>query len=498
MKKYQKYIKYIVFSLLIVSGFYISVFTPGKAETAYAADTSEEVKVIYLNAYYSGESVLIGEEYDTDNVYVTAYYSDGSYNTISAGDYITGSRVVTKTGLNTFVIVYGGKTSNIYVYGISVTNIYATYSGSSLSVGNSVSEDDINLYVVYSDGTVSHVEEGYTIYNNVIEKIGTNVVYITYGTKTVSVNVNGTAQKSISELMAVYSGKEQTIGLPVKTDSLSVVALYTDGTTEIINNYTLSPSTISNMDANVITVTFRGKSAKFTVNGIPKVAVSLEAEYTGDKVAVGKNVRTKNLTVTVTYADGAKEELADTEYTLKNNGKIVAEGGNTIYIEYKDLRATVVVVGVLSENIDFTKVPAYSVTNGKRSAIIRTALPEGYDETDFAVKSIDASFVKRCLPSEVRSGDYISFAVRYEDEDLEIDMPITVRIDLPSMYVIEGLSIYYTPNRKTVIGKMPYEIIDKDTVEITLYNEGTYVIAFDPDWKAKLEEEEENNYDPWW
>lgn len=492
----RRVIRYMLLGLFVFLG--AAFYMPDNVAEVYADDAEDKVVVEMIFAYYKGDSVLVGEEYNKEDVVVTAYYSDGNYQDVT--DYITGSRVVRYQGTNSFVIVYGGKTSTIYVQGIRVVDMYALYSGPSLSVGNSVAENEVDVYVSYSDGTIDIVEEGFILGNHVIKTEGENKVTVVYGGRAASFTVIGTRAKPVSELMAVYTGEGQTVGMKIKTDNLSVVAIYTDGTTEVINNYTLTPDTISNLDANVVKVIYKNASTEVTITGIPKTPVELRAEYIGGSVEVGRYVRSKNIVVTVVYSDGAEEVLGPEDYFIKNSGRIAAEGGNTLDIRYMQLKTSIIVVGVLEQVTDFNTVPYYVVTDNKNSAVLKTALPVGYEEKDFAVKSLQKSLVKRCLSNDMRKWEYIPFAIRFEDEELELDAPMQMQIDLPGAYEMEGVKILYTPTRKTVVGEMDFEVIDDDTIEITLFNIGTYIILYDPDWKAKeeLEKEEAEKYDPWW
>ena len=70
-----------------------------------------------------------------------------------------------------------------------------------------MANSDILLIVTYSDGTVTYPTD-FTLSNYVITAVGTQTVYVNYGTLTARVNVIGVEPKSIKSLNATYSGTD--------------------------------------------------------------------------------------------------------------------------------------------------------------------------------------------------------------------------------------------------------------------------------------------------
>ena len=73
--------------------------------------------------------------------------------------------------------------------------------------------------------------------------------------------------------------------------------------------------------------------------------------------------------------------------------------------------------------------------------------------------------------------------------------PVTVRITVPKTMEAEYTDLYYTPNRKSITGRMSKEVTKDGEVEVVLFKEGTYLIVYDPEAYAEEEEEEESGDD---
>ena len=151
---------------------------------------------------------------------------------------------------------------------------------------------------------------------------------------------------TLTSISAIYSGGSVDAGTAL-TDLTGIVvtANYSDGSTKTVTDYTLS-GTIAG-GANIITVSYGGKTATFTVIGVEEgeeeiTLTSISATYSGGDVAVGTALTELNgITVTGTYSNGSTSEI--TGYTLSGE---IAEGENTITVSYDGKTTTFIVKGV--------------------------------------------------------------------------------------------------------------------------------------------------------
>lgn len=451
----------------------------------YAADT---VTVTSIYAIYTqGEAILVGQEIDTENVIVTAYFSDGTSDVVT--NYNISSRKVLKVNENIFTVVYQGKSATFTVIGKNVKEISALYTGENeLSIGNKVSAKNITVNVTYTDGSVATITEGFNLTQAEITKTGANTITVVYENQRATFEVTGRVAPEIDSITAVSNVTTKSVGTAYTTDDILVTAIYKNSSvsSEIIYNFTISPATVRSVGLNKVTVTYRGKSEIVDITGVEKQVVSITASYSGGDVVVGKSVRTGDILVTATYSDGTKG--TETEFTLLNGGKVGSIGSNLITVDVLGAKAEFYVNGIAATESDFTSAPRYDITNGKRNGVFAIDLPVGYTSEDFSMKSLDSSLVKRILSRELRSGDYIPFEVIFIDTDLDVEVPLVAQITIPSEYELDGCEVYYTPNRKTVLGCLNTDKIGTDVIQITIFSEGTYILTYDPDWKEKLSE----------
>lgn len=449
------------------------------SSNAYADDAVK--KILSISASYKGGSLLVGTEYDIEDLEVTAYYENGTSEVVT--DYSTGSRIIARDGENKFAVVYKGKADTFTVTGKTVKEINAYYTGGEHSVGNKINSKEVVVRVTYSDYSTETLEEGYTLTQAVISKAGNNEVIVVYSGKRASFTVIGTAAKMVESVYVSYLGGARVLGAAVREEDIMLTALYTDGTTELIYNYTISPSAIQYIGVNNMTISFKGKSDKFVVEGIQKIITGITAKYTGGTVTVGRNVRLSDIVVTATYNDGSVG--TETEFNIVGGGKVPAVGNNVMTIDAQGQKADITVIGIAASAADFNSAPSYQITNGRRTGTVGIDIPSGYFAKDIAVESIDSTLVKRLLTREIRSGDYIPFTIQFVDLDLDAEVPMTVQITLPSDYNVKGCSVYFTPNRKSVIARMNAEIVDDKYLQFVFFHEGTYIISYNFDWEEE-------------
>lgn len=174
-----------------------------------------------------------------------------------------------------------------------LTGISASYTGGNVAVGTAVSAlTGISVTASYSDGT-SKAVTGYTVSGTINE--GNNTITVSYQGKTATFTVVGIANSepvTLTGISVSYTGGDVVVGTSVDDlTGVSVTATYSDGTTSSVTGYTLS-GTIAE-GSNTITVTYGGKTATFTVNGVVVEDVTNTATW-----ALGATVTNTNGTFT--------------------------------------------------------------------------------------------------------------------------------------------------------------------------------------------------------
>lgn len=471
-----------------------ALFYPAQAEAAtptpIPTPTPVPVTLQAIYASYTGETIPIGGTISRDDISVMGWYSDGTIEEVT--DYVLSSDKVTIAGVNTFTVVYMGKINTFTVYGKKAQQLYANYFGGSVSIGNSVGRENISVMVSFSDGSLEEVTD-YVLGNYIITTVGTQKVYVNYGGMSASFDVTGMAAKTVAGLYASYTGGEVAQGNTIPEKDLIITAVYTDNTAERIYNYTLSPATINDIGTNTVTAYYRGQVATFTVECIVKTLESISAVYNGDKVEVGRYVDPADITVTATYNDNSKEEIKD--FSLLGS-RITILGNNRVTVSYFGLRADIMVQGIQRSTPSYDHAAVFTVKNEKnRQATVQVALPKTMDTSGLTGRSLKASTVSKILgKAGAQNADYIAFDVILADETKDDIFPLTMKLTLPAAYVQADTCVYYTPNRKTVIGKLSAEKVGTRELEVTIYYEGTYILAYQKPGADEGIDDSENDY----
>lgn len=177
--------------------------TYSDASADYTADVSVEsygqsdLTVQSLEAKYKDASVIVGDDFNTSDVTITAKYNDGSTEKIgwSKLDTKPTDIKVVKTGWNSYELGYGNATATLQVHGYEANGIAVEYSGGDLKVGSSIDKSNVKVKVTYSknykDETKSEEVSDYTMSPETIAAIGANTITVTVGEKTATFTVTG-------------------------------------------------------------------------------------------------------------------------------------------------------------------------------------------------------------------------------------------------------------------------------------------------------------------
>lgn len=429
--------------------------------------------LMHVIAQYIGDTVPVGSKINKKYITVSAMYSDGTFEDVT--DYTLSSETVKKAGINTVDVVYHGATCSITIPGKAADKMYLGYIGGPITIGNKVNREELSLYVYYTDGSMVLVKD-YELTNDVITSVGPQLVTAVYGNMTASTYVEGVAIRAISGLDVSYEGGDVIQGNSVRRDLIRVTALYADGSTERISNYDIEPEVIKNLGTNTVTVSYRSQSASFKVNCIVKTLVGIEAVYNEQKVEIGKNVEKADTIVRAKYDDGTTEEVEDYEFAP---ARILIEGDNRVTITYRDFETEIIVMGVKSLPANYNRSSSFTIKNTKVKGTMYVALPNKLAMDVLEVKSLKPTKVKKVI-GKLKDHvilDYIAFDVLLADETQDDIFPLETRIRIPNEYTMEEVHLYFTPNKKTVIGEMNIEWYTQIQFDTTLFHAGTYILT---------------------
>ena len=458
--------------------------TPEPTPTPMPDEPSAGARITYISASYTGGTVIVGDEIDTTKLNVYVYYDDGYYGPVT--EYELAGKVVEKEGNNRFVVIYEGFTADFNVVGKTIKSLNAVSARRTVTVGNGLDERDITATITFSNGTVAQLTKDYTISPSVFTETGEQKVTITYRNISTEITVTVKEAKEVKTLSISYdTSKGAYTKMAIDRSLITVTAVYVDNTSERITTYTLSPERFSASGSQKLTAEYKGKSASLSLNVLDLAVTSIRAEYKGPDVYVGMDYNDSDLHVYAKYNSDLEEET--TEYKVYNK-RIRYIGTNTIKIYLGDFNTTVTIIGKEMGEPDFNYVSTATVTSNGFDISIDTAIPPMLEEDATELKAITKTKLKhlyRRLGTKAKT--YLGFKYGFSDLDNERYLPLTVRITLPDDYEPAYTELYYSPNNKTILGCMNKMGVDEHTLEVTIFNVGTYMLVYDP---AAYEEDE--------
>ena len=245
--------------------------------------------IIGIDAYYDGDSVVVGKEYSLDDVVVVLIDSDGSEIAITPDDYTVDSRKVTKVGDNIYTVTYNSG-DNLYSAKITVPGIRmigaisAIYSGPSVIVGKEYDAKYVTVFAYYVDDIDQ--KSGFEVKPSSLSSLkvveaGDNTYTAKYidenqGNKEFEAQYMVNGYKTINSIAATYTGKPILVGEKYKKKDVKVTLYYADGSgSSTTTNFTCDSYTVTYEGGNSFTADYRDPfgniySAGFSVPGYKK------------------------------------------------------------------------------------------------------------------------------------------------------------------------------------------------------------------------------------
>ena len=270
----------------------------------------------WVSARFGSGQMFCNIKYVRPELMTTSSITAAVKNGTTEKMYINGENVLTKEG-------QAAATKNI---------------GDTLYIGKSICEGADNFY----QGTISEIlvydralsEEELALVNNYLTQ-----KYLTPAAATLdSITVEGPDKT------------EYEVGEELDLTGLTVVANYSDGTTETVTDYEVSGFDSTTAGEKTVTVTYQDKTATFTVT-VKKTLSSITVEGP-DKTEyeLGEELDLTGLTVVANYNDGTTETVTGYEVSGFDS---TAAGEKTVTVTYQDKTATfTVTVKEAAEPVD--------------------------------------------------------------------------------------------------------------------------------------------------
>lgn len=293
-----------------------------------------------------------GENFDPTGMVITAYYTDGTHQTVTNYELIDNVNLQTNQSVVRLSYTEDLITRTIAIP-IRVTNdlikldIITPPTKTTYVAGEDFDASNMVVQATFEDGSLMEVNN-YTLANNynlVKGQTYVTVIY-TYDTVTKSVKQPITVNNKVTGIM-VSVPPTKTMYVPGQTfDSTGMVvsAIYENGASQAITGYTITDGTIAEGQSNV-TISYKDPETNKVFTTTQKIKIgsgieSLEITTPPTKTiyAVGSAFDPTGMVVTVRYSNGKSKVI--TNYTIVNGSSLTADQ-TSVTISYTELGETV-------------------------------------------------------------------------------------------------------------------------------------------------------------
>ena len=329
-------------------------------------------------------SYVEGEVFDKTGMVVKAVYSDGTKEEIA--DYTVDTNALAKGTTSMYVTKNGFfATVPISVTAKELVSIKVTTSPTKTSYveGEIFNPNGMVVTGTYNNGSTGVLAPSeYTITPNMALKTSDKTITVTAGDKSATTPITVTAKSLTSIAVTTQPNKTSYIaGQSFDKTGMVVTGYYSDGSTAVITDYTVSPTTLSS-DTKTVTVTKNGKTASVAVNVVAKAITSIKVTTPPTKTSYieGEKFNKAGMVVTGYYNDGTSKTITD--YVVDTNTLSVTT--DKVYITYENMFATTPVTVT-------AKTPDKTLTGVEVSTPpTKTSYVEGevFDRTGMVVKAV--------------------------------------------------------------------------------------------------------------
>ena len=377
---------------------------------------------------FEDRSIKVGEAL---NIYMAAFELESlliNDKAVSEDDYELRGDVLHIYGsyfsVGTYTVTVNGKSFNVEVTDILEavpTSIEVTQmpNKTEYEVGEELELEGLIISLNYSDDTVIEVDF-YEVDGFDSSTPGTTTVTVSFDefTTTFDLTIKETVLTSIS-VTALPTKTEYEVGEELELDGLEVTGNYSNSTTGLLTDYTVSGFDSSVSGTTTVTVTYGEFTTTFDLTIKPKVLTKIEitAMPTKTEYEVGEFVDLDGLILTATYSNGDTEEVED--YNISGFDSSTP-GKKTLTITYGDYSVEIElkVKHIMLTGIKLTHRPTkLNYTQGEELDLTGLVITAIYSNgttaqiTDYVVIGYDANTTGKQTIKVIYGGHSVEFEV---------------------------------------------------------------------------------------
>lgn len=299
--------------------------TSSTTHSAQPTQGQDFVQSISIKTAPAKTTYFVGDQVSTAGLELIVTYESGKTETVSAG-FDFDLPTLDSAGTHVVSVTYSGKTTTYTVIAEEPQITQIAVSGlpdkTVYFIGESINPAGLELTLTYENGVTERVTSGFAFSPDSFSEAGTQTVTVSYGSHTTSFDV--VVQAVTLTGISVHTVPNRTnyyLDDTLNTAGLSLVATYSDGSTQIITNgFACSPTKLDVVGNPTVTVSYGSATTTFVVS-VSNITVQVSLNPNGGSVSQSST----SVLYRATY--GSLPTPTKTGYTFK--GWYSASSGGT-------------------------------------------------------------------------------------------------------------------------------------------------------------------------
>ena len=326
--------------------------TCGGKTTTFTVKVVQSLTVDHISVRTPAKKVsyIAGETVDTTGLVLNATMTDGTVKVVTSDFNWSPRNPTTLTkDITAVTVTYEGKTTSypIAVADVTVSSIKVTTPAATLKyfTGDTFDPTGLVLTATMNNGTTSTVDgrtsPDVSYSPSTLDKAGTQTITASYmgKTATFTVNVTDPAVTGI-KITTAPTVTGYVKGTSLVTTGMVLTASLANGKTQTVTEgYTCSPTKLSTVGTQTVTVTYKGKTATYAVSVVDTSVASLTVTQKPTKLIYyrGTSLVTTGMSLTAVMTDGTTKTVTS-GFTCSPT-TLTVSGTRTITVTYGNASA---------------------------------------------------------------------------------------------------------------------------------------------------------------
>lgn len=288
---------------------------------------------------------FVGENFDKTGMVVKANYNDDTSKIITDYTITNGSNLTLDQQY--VAISYEDKevkqNINVIENTLEAIVIDVMPNKTTYYAGESFDTTGMVVKAVYKNGASSEIT-GYQISGGTDLQQGEQIITISYNDKNVTLKVQ-VLENTVESIIIVNepNKKNYYVGENFDKSGMTVKAVYKNGTSKMITDYTVIDGENLREDQQYVTISYEGKEVRQNIEVKNELAtlnnITIQTPPTKTRYYAGENFDVTGMVVKANYNDGTSKVISKSEYSIIN-GTNLQEGQQSVTISYGGKEAT--------------------------------------------------------------------------------------------------------------------------------------------------------------